>query len=370
MEYFRLLRRCRLSSSSCLRQCGWSSSSCPSSLLICARRNVSGGEMKSEERRVMTTEQMFTSTPQHLKNKEGFLALVSAFRSGKGPRRGHVEFINTAMRHLQEFGLHKDLESYKALLQVFPKGVLIPQNIFQRMFMHYPAHQICCIKLLDKMEWHGVQPDKELNDIVINAFGEWNTASKKMKRMMYWLPKLKHTNRYMDRRLVEGKALSGLELARLALKMMCRDPGTEITSHTLSGGSGGWIASAQSPLQQHLLDHTTATSLTVNGPFHVYVMDNRVPYLILNSAPVSRPVDEFMEDEKGGWEHWRPFSETGERQIQPSIHEQSDGTVLAMGAAARNDRQSALDWIHLLQQTNPRLGQLNVLLRLPTPHDI
>lgn len=74
-----------------------------------------------------------------------------------------------------------------------------------------------------------MQPDKEIHDLVVNAFGEWNYATKKVKRMMYWLPKLKHSNTYLDRRKIEGKKLSAAELGYLALKMISRDPGTRIT---------------------------------------------------------------------------------------------------------------------------------------------
>lgn len=43
---------------------------------------------------------------------------------------------------------------------------------------------------------------------------------------MYWMPKLKHSNTYLDRRLIEGKDLDRVGLAYLALKMMSRDFGT------------------------------------------------------------------------------------------------------------------------------------------------
>lgn len=75
----------------------------------------------------------------------------------------------------------------------------------------------------------GVQPDRELYDFVVNAFGDWNFATKKIKRMMYWMPKLKNTNKYLDRRHIEGKDLSRVQLAFIALKMMARDPGTSIS---------------------------------------------------------------------------------------------------------------------------------------------
>ncbi|KAK6039946.1 hypothetical protein COOONC_22549 [Cooperia oncophora] len=32
---------------------------------------------------------------------------------------------------------------------------MIPQNTFQRIFLHYPMQQNCCVKVLDEMEWHG-----------------------------------------------------------------------------------------------------------------------------------------------------------------------------------------------------------------------
>ena len=45
--------------------------------------------------------------------------------------RGHVEFLNTALKYLKEYNIHKDLQTYKNLLNVFPKGPLIPTNQFQ-----------------------------------------------------------------------------------------------------------------------------------------------------------------------------------------------------------------------------------------------
>lgn len=47
--------------------------------------------------------------------------------------------------------------------------------------------------------------------------------------MLYWMPKLRYTNKYLDRRDVENKKLDDTQLARIALKMMCRDPGTSLT---------------------------------------------------------------------------------------------------------------------------------------------
>lgn len=73
-----------------------------------------------------------------------------------------------------------------------------------------------------------VQPDKEVYDIMVSRFGKYNWATNKIKRMLYWMPKLKNTNKYMDRRKVEHQNLNDVEIARLALKMICRDAGTQI----------------------------------------------------------------------------------------------------------------------------------------------
>lgn len=43
------------------------------------------------------------------------------------------------------------------------------------------------------------------------------------------MPKLRYTNKYLDRRDIENKKLDDAQLAKIALKMMCRDPGTSYT---------------------------------------------------------------------------------------------------------------------------------------------
>lgn len=53
------------------------------------------------------------------------------FQHNRMRATGHVEFLNTAVKYLKEFNLHKDLDTYKNLLNVFPKGPLIPTNVFQ-----------------------------------------------------------------------------------------------------------------------------------------------------------------------------------------------------------------------------------------------
>lgn len=65
------------------------------------------------------------------------MLFIDLFRLKKTQTRGHVEFINSALKYLKEYGLHKDLDTYKAILNVFPKGAMIPRNTFQVGDFHH-----------------------------------------------------------------------------------------------------------------------------------------------------------------------------------------------------------------------------------------
>lgn len=57
------------------------------------------------------------------KNKNTYLEMIKIFMNRDHIyRRGHVEFIYSALKNMEEFGVNKDLEVYKALLDVLPKG--------------------------------------------------------------------------------------------------------------------------------------------------------------------------------------------------------------------------------------------------------
>lgn len=71
-------------------------------------------------------------------------------------RRGHVEFIYAALSRMKDFETNRDLDTYKKLLEVFPKGKMIPTNVWQVEMMHYPKQQQCCIDVLDQMEANGL----------------------------------------------------------------------------------------------------------------------------------------------------------------------------------------------------------------------
>jgi len=298
---------------------------------------------------------------------------IQIFVDSRGKRgKGHVEFIDAALASLKDYGLHKDLDVYKALLNVFPKGPLIPENNIQRKMLHFPVQQICCVNLLDQMEWYGVQPDKEVHDIVVNAFGDWNYSTKKIKRMLYWMPKLKYANKYLDRRHVEHQDLTAVELARVALRMMCRDAGTAIsylkTAKTEEDPFGKWIVSVQSPLQRCLISKLpSSTVFYVDGPRHVYVMSDRLEYCLLSTEPMCAEDEEFVDQREmydySGDLHRKLFG----RSLMDSeynVHQQADMTILGMCVLEENSQSVATAWINHLQRSNPGLESANILFRI------
>lgn len=89
------------------------------------------------------------------KNKNSYLSMVDIFLDRDVHRRNHVEFIYAALKNMEKFGVHRDIEVYKALMNVMPKEKFIPKNMFQAEFMHYPKQQQCMIDLLEQMEDNG-----------------------------------------------------------------------------------------------------------------------------------------------------------------------------------------------------------------------
>lgn len=89
------------------------------------------------------------------KDKTSYLDMIKIFETKDKHRRNHVEFIYAALKNMEDYGVHKDLSVYKALVDVMPKGKFIPRNMWQAEFQHYPKQQQCIIDLLEQMEDNG-----------------------------------------------------------------------------------------------------------------------------------------------------------------------------------------------------------------------
>lgn len=91
-----------------------------------------------------------------VKNRNTYMDMVQLYIDHDVHRRGHVEFIYSALKNMESFNVHKDLEVYKSLIDVLPKGKFLPTNVIQSEFMHYPKQQQCAIDLLEQMEDNGL----------------------------------------------------------------------------------------------------------------------------------------------------------------------------------------------------------------------
>lgn len=309
------------------------------------------------------------------KNKTSYLDMVKIFEKRDVHRRGHVEFIYSALRHMKNFDVHKDLEVYKSLIDVLPKGKFIPQNVFQAEFMHYPKQQQCAIDLLQQMEDNGVMPDLEMEDQLLNIFGRRGYPLRKYWRMMYWMPKFKNLSPWPLPNILPNDSL---ELAKLAIQRMASvDLNSALTVYKTSeieeSIDDTWIVSAQSPIQQELLEnHDAKKPVYVEGSFKIWIKTVPVNYFILRTdAPVVRVTKKEDEDDVSNLRV--PFFNMSQPPSsvvkQPSVHEQDDGTILAICATGTSSRDSLLSWIRHLEKSNPALSKAYVVFTLKSPQD-
>jgi len=67
--------------------------------------------------------------------------------------------------------------------------------------------------------------------------------------------------------------------------------------------------------------------------------------------------------------NWSMFEEEKPKalEIPPSVHEQEDGTILAMCITGTSTKESLTSWIRFLERTNEKLTQIPVVFRLQSP---
>ena len=234
----------------------------------------------------LVTKKYFSQEEEQERNKESFDGAIDIFCHKDTRRRGSVEFIYAAMRNMEKFGVHKDLGTYRKLMEVFPTGKMIPENRLQGDFFHYPKQQQCATTLLQKMELNKVIPDEEMGDIILNVFGKYATPYKRYCRMMYWMPKFKNLSPFP---LPEELPNNALELAKLAIRQITSvDPSTRLdiidTDTIPDSNDKTWIVSGQSGNQREILETLAeGTALYVEGAFRLWLKDNQVRVCVENS---------------------------------------------------------------------------------------
>lgn len=239
------------------------------------------------------------------KTRDVYLNMVGIFTERDVRRRNHVEFIYAAMKHMSEFGVEHDLEVYKALINVMPKGKMIPKNLFQAEFMHYPKQQQCIIDLLEQMEDLGVMPDYEMEAMLLNIFGRQGHPLRKYWRMMYWMPKFKNLSPWPLPNPVPDDTLT---VAKLAVERMCTvDARSQVTIFETKDIKDAledtWIVSGMSPDQADLLkDHPRNKALYIEGPFLIWLRNRSINYFTLRADPdveFFKSLNNQLEDDDG-----------------------------------------------------------------------
>lgn len=236
------------------------------------------------------------------KDKGTYIEMINIFENKDVHRRGHVEFIYAALKNMESYNVHKDLEVYKSLINVMPKGKFIPENFFQAEFMHYPKQQQCIIDVLEQMEDNGVIPDYEIENILINIFGRKGHPVRKFWRMMYWMPKFKNLSPWLLPNPVPDETL---ELAKIAVERMCSvDLQSKIsvyeTEKVESALDKTWIVSGQSAEQKELLGkHDLKSALHIEGPFVIWLRNKSINYFVLRGDPNPISREDDYEDIDG-----------------------------------------------------------------------
>ncbi|KAL2717232.1 hypothetical protein V1478_012932 [Vespula squamosa] len=321
-------------------------------------------EEKTKKNNTLMTS-MFENTKE--KKKDTFLEIIRTYEQEKY-KRGQLEFIKLALKYMEVYGIHKDLEAYKALLNIFPKGPYIPKNYFNAVFRYYPKHQDVATDVLQQMEDNRVIPDEELENILLNTFGKHARPLKKLWRMLYWMPKFVNLNPWPVPNPIPTDPKI---LARIAIQKISSIDVTAVTSEFETKDikesiEDTWIISAISPIQKNLLvQHLKLRKdmpMYVEGPFKIWVANQSVDYFILRADPIKSTYEYENPDDVSKIKI--PFWKTNEIVVAPTVHEQEDGVYFAVCATGTSSKDSAISWIRYLQKDNPVLEKIPILIKL------
>lgn len=325
--------------------------------------------MKKEARQSALSTQTYFDAKE--RNKETFSVMIDLFKEVNPQSRGVVEFIYTALKHMEDYNVDYDIDTYKKLIKLMPEGKYVPENIYQEEFYHYPKQQDCILTLLDNMEMKGICPDEDMAQILINRFGKGSQPIKKVWRQLYWFPKFKNANPWpVPFPPIKDRFL----LTKLAIeRIVSVDPQSQVcvwqSKSVPDAIDDTYIVSGQSPTQQRLLsEHTTTKSLFVEGPFNIWVGKGNVNYFMLRADP--KELSEELEDPDDVSHIDNPFLYKKSRAVvpKPSVHEQNDGIILGVCATGSSSRDSLLSWIRLLEKNgNPALEHIPVIFSLKAP---
>lgn len=236
-----------------------------------------------------------------LTNKEDFLTLINHLSNDitTKKRHNHVDIIYVALKSLKNVKLEKDVEIYKKILNILPKGKLIPRNLIQSEFQHYPKQQQCAVDLLEQMEDNGVIPDTEMEQILLNIFGKRGFPLRKYWRMMYWMPKFKNASPFpLDMeflkqfpanpgyRDLQDDNQEDVYLNQLAMLTIKRIAAVDLTTQFYQKFNR--ITFSLAPVQVDMFNALPVEQWTfsVEGPFFTWYQHHILEYFVLKGSSI------------------------------------------------------------------------------------
>ena len=181
---------------------------------------VKPSEVKAVTAALSTHVASFERAASLEKSKESFYGVIDTFLAKDRTRRGHMEFLKTAMNYMEEFGLEKDVEAYNRLLNVFPRGRYDNRTLFDAIWAKKHPQAELALEILTQMEDYWLLPNSDTYDILFDIFGHASQPLQKCRRLIYWYHKLEEMfpNPYP-----KELPKSDTELSKLALTRMTKD---------------------------------------------------------------------------------------------------------------------------------------------------
>ncbi|CAH1273668.1 ECSIT [Branchiostoma lanceolatum] len=324
---------------------------------------------RNDTRALVLHKQVFEDVDPDVRTKANFLKVLDNFTKKDIRRRGHVEFIYAALAKMKDFGVHKDLEVYNKLLDVFPKNVFVPTNFIQALYNHYPRQQETGIAILEQMEYNGVMPSADTADLIIKVFGFRSHPMKKFRRILYWFPKFKHINPFP---LPDPLPADPVDLARLALRRMADDRKAEFKIYQreedeTESNIKTYVTSIQTVEQQQMLaEHPKDVPVYVEGSFRLWLKDKQVYYHILRSDLLGGTKAQAMKEREWVEDDMTKNDEQRRRWLDPVafVENVPEGPVFAMCITGSSCQESLNTWIKGLQEDNPALKKIPVVFKL------
>ena len=104
----------------------------------------------------LNKEQLLEKQMEKARKKETFKKAIAIYLDHQTvQRRGMVEFVYASLEKMKQFGVNRDLDAYKQLIDLFPKEKMVLRSVWHREMMYFPKQQFCLIDILDHMEDNG-----------------------------------------------------------------------------------------------------------------------------------------------------------------------------------------------------------------------